>query len=95
MMEQFIIACMPRLIAHFYRQVFVCPQAAEYPFASVDPTQGLHIQDVVGVELETKYFPSFTEQGLTVICWMKSGGQLQNTNNVKNCSAENNWVCGG
>ena len=50
MMEQFIIACMPRLIAHFYRQVFVCPQAAEYPFASVDPTQGLHIQDVVRLE---------------------------------------------
>ena len=76
----------------------MCPQAAEYPFASVDPTQGLHIQDVVGVELETKYFPSFTEQGLTMICWMKSGGELQifeSTNNVKNCSAENNWVCGG
>ena len=34
----------------FYKQIFVCPQAAEYPFASVDPTQVLHIRDVVGLE---------------------------------------------
>jgi len=27
----------------FYRQIFVYPQAAEYPFASVDPTQGLQM----------------------------------------------------